>query len=229
MLNIMKTRTEKVADIFRKKNTFELAFKKKLKSIKPEQLNQELLKYNSSKEEFFENYALVKGNFMRDIDYLKQLENTLLIKTKEFNTYKLEILYDFEEMNQQTYDAYEKEINELKQKKDRVIIQNKKKIMERNEKINQIKNEIKNVMDQYNSAETLDEKKVFYTEIIEYKKEIFEITEKYLEIIPVITDSYNYSTLIIDYNPIKENEKDLDKLELNLGENVELEELEQLE
>ena len=53
--------------------------------------------------------------------------------------------------------------------------------------------------------------------------------QKYLEIIPVITDSYNYSTLIIDYNPIKENEKDLDKLELNLGKNVELEELEQLE
>jgi hypothetical protein len=80
-----------------------------------------------------------------------------------------------------------------------------------------------------NDADTMDEKKVFYTEIIHYKKEIFEITEKYLEIIPVITDSYNYSTLIIDYNPIKENEKDLDKLELNLGKNVELEELEQLE
>ena len=225
----MKTRTEKVADIFRKKNTFELAFKKKLKSIKPEHLTQELLNYNSSKEEFFEKYALVKGNYMRDIDYLKQLENTILLRTKEFNTYKLEVLYDFEEMNQDTYDAYEKEINDLKQKRDRAIIQNKKKIMERNERINQIKNEIKNVMIQMNNADTMDEKKILYKEIIQYKKEIFEITEKYLEIIPVITDSYNYSTLIIDYNPIKENEKDLDKLELNLGKNVELEELEQLE
>jgi hypothetical protein len=225
----MKTRTEKVADIFRKKNTFELAFKKKLKSIKPEHLTQELLNYNSSKEEFFEKYALVKGNYMRDIDYLKQLENTILLRTKEFNTYKLEVLYDFEEMNQDTYDAYEKEINDLKQKRDRAIIQNKKKIMERNERINQIKNEIKNVMIQMNDADTIDEKKILYKEIIQYKKEIFEITEKYLEIIPVITDSYNYSTLIIDYNPIKENEKDLDKLELNLGKNVELEELEQLE
>ena len=225
----MKTRTEKVADIFRKKNTFELAFKKKLKSIKPEHLTQELLNYNSSKEEFFEKYALVKGNYMRDIDYLKQLENTILLRTKEFNTYKLDVLYDFEEMNQDTYDAYEKEINDLKQKRDRAIIQNKKKIMERNERINQIKNEIKNVMIQMNDADTMDEKKILYKEIIQYKKEIFEITEKYLEIIPVITDSYNYSTLIIDYNPIKENEKDLDKLELNLGKNVELEELEQLE
>ena len=215
----MKTRTEKVADIFRKKNTFELAFKKKLKSIKPEQLTQELLNYNSSKEEFFEKYALVKGNYMRDIDYLKQLENTILLKTKEFNTYKLEVLYD----------VYETEINDLKQRKDRVIIQNKKKIIERNERINQIKNEIKNVMIQMNDADTINEKKVFYTEIIHYKKEIFEITSKYLEIIPVITDSYNYSTLIIDYNPIKENEKDLDKLELSLGKNVELEQLEQLE
>ena len=225
----MKTRTEKVADIFRKKNTFELAFKKKLKSIKPEQLTQELLNYNSSKEEFFEKYALVKGNYMRDIDYLKQLENTILLKTKEFNTYKLEVLYDFEEMNKQLYDVYETEINDLKQRKDRVIIQNKKKIIERNERINQIKNEIKNVMIQMNDADTINEKKVFYTEIIHYKKEIFEITSKYLEIIPVITDSYNYSTLIIDYNPIKENEKDLDKLELSLGKNVELEQLEQLE
>ena len=166
---------------------------------------------------------------MRDIDYLKELDNTILLKTKEFNNYKLEVLYDFEEMNQQIYDTYEKEINELKQKRDRHIIQNKKKIMERNEKINQIKNEIKLVVDQMNAAETLEEKKVFYSELIHYKKEIFEITQKYLEIIPVISDNYTFSTLIIDYNPIKENEKNLDSLELSLGANVNLEEIEQLE
>jgi hypothetical protein len=225
----MKTRTEKVANIFRKKNTFELAFKKKLKSIKPDQLTQELLNYNATKEEFLAKYSLIKGNYMRDIDYLKELDNTILLKTKEFNNYKLEVLYDFEEMNQQIYDTYEKEINELKQKRDRHIIQNKKKIMERNEKINQIKNEIKLVVDQMNAAETLEEKKVFYSELIHYKKEIFEITQKYLEIIPVISDNYTFSTLIIDYNPIKENEKNLDSLELSLGANVNLEEIEQLE
>jgi hypothetical protein len=125
----MKTRTEKVANIFRKKNTFELAFKKKLKSIKPDQLTQELLNYNATKEEFLAKYSLIKGNYMRDIDYLKELDNTILLKTKEFNNYKLEVLYDFEEMNQQIYDTYEKEINELKQKRDRHIIQNKKKNM----------------------------------------------------------------------------------------------------
>ena len=225
----MKTRTEKVANIFRKKNTFELAFKKKLKSIKPDQLTQELLNYNATKEEFLAKYSLIKGNYMRDIDYLKELDNTILLKTKEFNNYKLEVLYDFEEMNQQIYDTYEKEINELKQKRDRHIIQNKKKIMERNEKINQIKNEIKLVVDQMNAAETLEEKKVFYSEWINYKKEIFEITQKYLEIIPVISDNYTFSTLVIDYNPIKENEKNLDSLELSLGANVNLEEIEQLE
>ena len=225
----MKTRTEKVADIFRKKNTFELAFKKKLKSIKPDQLTQELLNYNATKEEFLEKYSLVKGNYMRDIDYLKELDNTILLKTKEFNNYKLEVLYDFEEMNQQIYDTYEKEINELKQKRDRDILQNKKKIMKRNEKINQIKNEIKLVLDQMNTAETLQEKKVFYSELINYKKEIFEITQKYLEIIPVVSDNYTFSTLVIDYNPIRENEKNLDNLELTLGANVNLEEIEQLE
>ena len=225
----MKTRTEKVANIFRKKNTFELAFKKKLKSIKPDQLTQELLNYNATKEEFLAKYSLIKGNYMRDIDYLKELDNTILLKTKEFNNYKLEVLYDFEEMNQQIYDTYEKEINELKQKRDRHIIQNKKKIMERNEKINQIKSEIKIVVDQMNAAETLEEKKVFYSEWINYKKEIFEITQKYLEIIPVISDNYTFSTLVIDYNPIKENEKNLDSLELSLGANVNLEEIEQLE
>ena len=225
----MKTRTEKVADIFRKKNTFELAFKKKLKSIKPDQLTQELLNYNATKEEFLAKYSLVKGNYMRDLDYLKDLDNIILLKTKEFNNYKLEVLYDFEEMNQQTYDAYEKEINELKQKRDRHILQNKKKIMMRNEKINQIKNEIKLVLDQMNAAETLQEKKVFYSELINYKREIFEITQKYLEIIPVVSDNYTFSTLVIDYNPIQENEKNLDNLELSLGANVNLEEIEQLE
>jgi TRAP-type C4-dicarboxylate transport system substrate-binding protein len=58
--------------------------------------------------------------------YIKELENKILIKTKEFNTYKLEVLYDFEEMNQQVYDTYEKEIGELTQKKDKIIIGNKK-------------------------------------------------------------------------------------------------------
>ena len=229
MLNIMKTRSEKVADIFRKKNTFELAFKKKLKSIKPEQLTQELLNYNSAKEDFLVKYSSIKGNFMRDIDYLKELDNNILIKSKEFNTYKLEVLYDFDEMNQQTYDDYEKEIMELIQKKDRIVIQNKKLMIKRNDKINQIKNEIKNIMDQMNRAETLEEKKVFYAEVINYKKEIFDITKQYLEIIPIITNSYNYSTLIKDYNPIKENEKNLDTMDLSLGENVNLKELEELE
>ena len=225
----MKTRSEKVVDIFRKKNTFELGFKKKLKSIKPEQLRQELLNYNSTKEEFFEKYSLVKGNYMRDIDYLKEIDNMIIIKSKEFNTYKLEVLYDFEEMNQQTYDAFEKEITALKQKRDKQIINNKKKIIERTDRINQTKNEIKGIMEQMNSAETIEEKKAFYSEIITYKKEIFETTEKYLEIIPIITDSYKYSTLIIDYNPIQENEKNLDTIDLSLGANVNLEEMEQLD
>lgn len=225
----MKTRTEKVENLFRKKNTFELAFKKKLKSIKPEQLTQELLNFNSNVEEYFVRYSLLKGNFMRDIDYIKELENKILIKTKEFNTYKLEVLYDFEEMNQQVYDTYEKEIGELTQKKDKIIIGNKKLIIKRNEKINQIKNEIKNSIEQMNNADTLAEKKVFYTEIITYKKEIFDITKQYLEIVPVMSENSKLSTLIIDYNPIKENEKNLDNMELSLGENINLEELEQLD
>ena len=199
----MKTRTEKVENLFRKKNTFELAFKKKLKSIKPEQLTQELLNFNSNVEEFYIKYSLLKGNFMRDIDYIKELENKILIKTKEFNTYKLEVLYDFEDMNQQIYDTYEKEINELNQKKDKIIIGNKKVILKRNEKINQLKNEIRTSTDQMNKADTLEEKKVFYTEIITYKKEIFDITKQYLEIIPVMSENSKLSTLIIDYNPIK--------------------------
>lgn len=225
----MKSRTEKVADIFRKKNIFELAFKKRLKTIKPEQLTQELLNYNSTKEDFFVKYSGVKGNYMRDIEYLKELDNKILLKAKEFNTYKLEVLYDFEEMNQQMYDGYQKDINDLEAKRDRIIIQNKKIIMDRNEKINQLKNEIKNAIEQLNGADTLEEKKVFYSEIINYKKEVFDITKKYLEVIPVISDTSKLSTLIIDYNPIKENEKNLDNIDLSLGENVELEEMEQLD
>jgi hypothetical protein len=80
-----------------------------------------------------------------------------------------------------------------------------------------------------NKADTLEEKRVFYSEIMNYKKDIFDNKKKYLEIIPIISDNFTYSTLVFDYNPIKENEKNLDNIDLNLGENVHLEEMENLD
>ena len=122
----MKTRTEKVNELFRKKQAVELSIKKKLKTIKPDLLIQELQLYNEKLTEFEESYGLLKGNFINSNKYIEVLEDKIKKLYNEFNTYKLNVLYDFEEMNKETYDNYEKKIQELKERKNKII---KKKII----------------------------------------------------------------------------------------------------
>ena len=222
----MKSRNEKVNELLKQKQKFEIKFKKTIKTVKPEQKNEELKKFREAIEEYTSKYELLKGTFMRDIDYIKMVETKLLEKYKEFNTYKLEVLYDFEDMDQTTYDAYEKEILTLKQQKDKIILKNKKDIDDEYKTIQKIKREIKERLNEYPES-SKEEQKQLYKEIIEKKKQIFEMKQLYMDIIPIYNDTKVLSTIITNYNPIKD--LNLNTLELKVGENVNLEELEVLE
>jgi hypothetical protein len=218
----MKSRSEKVDELLKQKQKLEVKFKKSIKSIKPEQKNEELKKFSAAVDDYTSKYELLKGTFMRDLDFIKMINVKLLEKYKNFNTYKLEVLYDFEEMKQETYDMYEKEIADLKQQKDKIILKNKKELNDENAIIEKLKREIKERYDEYPES-SKEEQKQLYIEIIEKKKEIFKIKNKYIDIIPVQDNTHMLSTIFIDYNPIKDI--NINSLELKLGENVELSDL----
>ena len=218
----MKSRSEKVNELLKQKQTLESKFKKSIKSIKPEQKNEELQKFSAKVDEFTSKYELLKGIFLRDLDFIKMINTKLLEKYKEFNTYKLEVLYDFEEMKQESYDSYEKEISELKQQRDKIILKNKKELNEENSVRDKLKAEIKERIDEYPDS-SKEEQKQLYKEILERKKEIFEIKVKYIDIIPVQDNTKMLSTIYIDYNPIRDI--NINSLELKVGETVSLTEI----
>jgi hypothetical protein len=216
----MKSRSEKVNELLKQKQKLEVKFKKSIKSIKPEQKNEELKKFSSAVDDYTSKYELLKGTFMRDLDFIKMINTKLLEKYKEFNTFKLEVLYDFEEMKQETYDGYEKEISDLKQQRDKIILKNKKELNDENSIIEKLKREITERKNEYPES-SKEEQKQLYKEIIERKKEIFEIKNKYMDIIPVQDNTHMLSTIYIDYNPIKDI--NINSLELKVGEISELE------
>jgi hypothetical protein len=219
----MKKRIEKVEDLFRKKQAYETSIKKKIKSMNQEDRKKALDDFNSTIGTFMDNYRIIKGNYMRDLDYLNELDNNILLKYKEFNTYKLNVLYDLEMMNQEMYDSFDKDIAELKSHREKIIIKNKKSIIEQNDKIDKINKEIsERFIDMVDSNK--EEKKLYYSEIIERKKLIFDITKPYIDNVPILDDdNILLSTLIYDYNPIHKYEINLNSLDLKMGTKVSLE------
>jgi len=232
----MKPRIEKINNLFRKKQSTEITIKKKIKSSKSDNKLAEIEKLNKLQEEFETKYDVIKGNFMSYLDYLHDLDNQIVLKNKEFNSYKLNVLYDFEEMKTETYDKLEKELEKLKQDRTKIIIKHKKKINEKKELIDKLNMEINDRLLELKDINK-EEKKINYKEIMERKKAIFDIKQTDMSIIPVIFNKELFSnestkplsTLIIDYNPIKEYEIDLNSLQIQLGNNINLKDLEELE
>ena len=129
--------------------------------MKQEDRVQALSDYNSVKDDFMTNYKIIKGNYKRDIDYLNDLEESITSKYKEFNTYKLNVLYDLEIMNKEIYDRFEKDIQDLKSQKEKIIIKHKKEILEKNDKIDKINREIsERFLDMVNGNK--EEKQIYY-------------------------------------------------------------------
>ena len=225
----MKKRIEKVETLFRKKQAYEISIKKKIKTMKQEDRAQALTDYNGVRDDFMINYKIIKGNYKSELNYLNNLEETILSKYKEFNAYKLNVLYDLDVMNQELYDTFEKDIQDLKRQKEKIIIKHKKTILDKNDKIDKINREIsERFIDMVDSNK--EEKKIYYSEIIERKKLIFDIHKENIDIIPVYNDSQLQSTIITDYNPIHKYEINLNNVDLSVGSNVDLEEaIEELE
>jgi dGTP triphosphohydrolase len=225
----MKKRIEKVESLFRKKQAYEISIKKKIKTMKQEDRAQALTDYNGVRDDFMINYKIIKGNYKSELNYLNDLEETILSKYKEFNAYKLNVLYDLDVMNQEVYDTFEKDIQDLKSQKEKIIIKHKKTILDKNDKIDKINREIsERFIDMADSNK--EEKKIYYSEIIERKKLIFDIHKENIDIIPVYNDSQIQSTIITDYNPIHPYEINLNNVDLSLGSKVDLEEsIEELE
>ena len=225
----MKKRIEKVETLFRKKQAYEISIKKKIKTMKQEDRAQALTDYNGVRDDFMINYKIIKGNYKSELNYLNNLEETILSKYKEFNAYKLNVLYDLDVMNQELYDTFEKDIQDLKTQKEKIIIKHKKTILDKNDKIDKINREIsERFVDMADSNK--EEKKIYYSEIIERKKLIFDIHKENIDIIPVYNDSQIQSTIITDYNPIHKYEINLNNVDLSIGSNVDLEEaIEELE
>jgi hypothetical protein len=225
----MKKRIEKVETLFRKKQAYEISIKKKIKTMKQEDRAEALTDYNGVRDDFMINYKIIKGNYKSELNYLNDLEETILSKYKDFNAYKLNVLYDLDVMNQEVYDTFEKDIQDLKRQKEKIIIKHKKTILDKNDKIDKINREIsERFVDMADSNK--EEKKIYYSEIIERKKLIFDIHKENIDIIPVYNDSQLQSTIITDYNPIYPYEINLNNVDLSVGSNVDLEEaIEELE
>jgi hypothetical protein len=137
---------------------------------------------------------------------------------EEYNDFKLEILYEHTnsgEFQLKEIEQYEARIEGLKQLKLKHILKISKKSDQVNEVINDIKIKISERQQEYNETDDIEEKKKIYTETLELKLQIFELIRENISIVNIESttgDSVNkYSTLVIDYTPIKHNQKKIIK------------------
>ena len=152
--------------------------------------------------------------YMRDIYYLEQLNENIKNMNTKFNEYKYDVLYELTDMDEAVYDKFELDLTKLKEDRANYIRAQADKLTAEAE-YNDIYNlELKALMDSFNSAEK-DEKKDIYTDIIQLKKSKFDRI-KHLSMVKI--DGLN--TLVIDYLPIRYNQKKM--LAFNLGEREEI-------
>lgn len=168
-----------------------------------------------------------REKFIRDIDYYDRIIIELKEKWKVFTQYKYDILYELIEINQEQFDIYDAQINELKKKRDAYITRRSTKKDEDTAILESIKLQIKERMSEFKDAE-LEDQKELYSQVIELRKTIFEYLEPKLSII----EANGYKTLITHYNPIKGSQRNLKNLNVinnNVNIELELDELEDIE
>jgi hypothetical protein len=210
----MKAYKIELSHFFSVKKGEELRLQKTLKKKSFEEKKKIIEEYRASavlKKGTFtiEDHEFKREHFIRDIHYLEQLKRELEEKYLQFNKYKYDVLYELAEMNESEYDRLSAEIEEIKQKRDEVIHKKAAKqepIHEHNEKH---KNAIIKLMDKFNNPDTvLEDKKDYYRDIMKHKIAIFNIIKPHLTM--VSKDKTN--TLVIDYLPIRGNQRNMMKL-----------------
>jgi gas vesicle protein len=226
----MKRKIIDLDTFFNKKNTFEKKVFRQLKRFNTKEEKKTYLdEANIEKVDLHitdDDYNALRKKKISNAGYIQSLNDEITVKYNEFNQYKLDVLYDFELMDQTKYDALETEINSLKKTRDEFIIKQKKVLEDETKKIDGIKLQIKERVDEF-SESSKEEQKELYSQIITLKKDVFEFLKPKLSMVTIIPNTQifddmanvEFITLVTDYLPIHNNEQILNK---EVGSEVEL-------
>jgi hypothetical protein len=226
----MKRKIVDLDTFFNKKNTFEKKVFRQLKRFNTKEEKKTYLdEANIEKVDLHitdDDYNALRKKKISNAGYIQSLNDEITVKYNEFNQYKLDVLYDFELMDQAKYDALETEINSLKKTRDEFIIKQKKVLEDETKKIDGIKLQIKERVDEF-SESSKEEQKELYSQIITLKKDVFEFLKPKLSMVTIMPNTQifddmanvEFITLVTDYLPIHNNEQILNK---EVGSEVEL-------
>jgi hypothetical protein len=226
----MKRKIVDLDTFFNKKNTFEKKVFRQLKRFNTKDEKKTYLdEANIERVELHiteDDYNALRKKKISNTGYIQLLNDEITVKYNEFNQYKLDVLYDFELMDQSKYDALETEIKTLKKTRDDFIIKQKKALTDETNTIDGIKLQIKERVDEF-SESSKEEQKELYSQIITLKKDVFEFLKPKLSMVTIIPNTQifddmtnvEFITLVTDYLPIHNNEQILNK---EVGSEVEL-------
>ena len=226
----MKRKIIDLDTFFNKKNTFEKKVFRQLKRFTTKEEKKTYLdESNIEKVDLHiteDDYNALRKKKISNAGYIQSLNDEITVKYNEFNQYKLDVLYDFELMDQEKYDALETEIKALKKTRDDFIIKQKRVLADETKKIDGIKLQIKERLDEF-SESSKEEQNELYTQIITLKKDVFEFLKPKLSMVTIMPNTQifddmanvEFITLVTDYVPIHNNEQILNK---EVGSEVEL-------
>jgi hypothetical protein len=229
----MKRKIIDLDAFFNKRNTFE---KKVFRQLKRFNTKEEKKTYlddsNIEKIELHitdDDYNNIREKKTTNTVYIQKLTDEITAKYNEFNQYKLDVLYDFELMDQAKYDSLETEIKRLKKTRDDFIIKQKQILTEETKLIDSIKLQIKERLDEF-SESSKEEQIELYTQIINLKKNVFEFLKPKLSMVSIIPNTQifddmvnvEFITLVTDYLPIHNNEQKITENRVSELEEVEL-------
>ena len=107
----MKRKNIDLDTFFNKKKTFDKKVFRQLKRFNTKEEKKIYLdEANIEEKELHiteDDYNIIRQKRLSNAEYIKRLNDVITIKYNEFNQYKLDILYDFEIMDQSKYDALE--------------------------------------------------------------------------------------------------------------------------
>uniref|UniRef100_A0A6C0JPH5 Uncharacterized protein n=1 Tax=viral metagenome TaxID=1070528 RepID=A0A6C0JPH5_9ZZZZ len=209
-------------EFYSKKSAIDEKMKQKLKKATNVEKKKEVIEHSKQQlqedEVDEDDLKLLRQPFIRMVDYLKQLDDELKIVYERYNEFKLNILYEHtnsSETQLKEIEEYEAHIEGLKQLKLKYLLKITKKNDDINEVIKDIKIKISERQQEYNDSDDIEEKKKIYTETLELKLQIFELIRENISIVNIESNTNDvvskYSTLVIDYTPIKHNQKKLIK------------------
>ena len=224
----MKAYKQELTHFYSKKSDIDEKMKKNLKKTKGLDEKKEVIE--SSKQDREEEQVdeedlnLLRKHYIRMSDYLKQLDDKIAILYEKYNQFKLNILYENispHEGQLKDIEKFEADIEELKQLKIKTILKVNKKKEDMDELIKDFKIKISERQHEYNEAESIEEKKQIYTESVSLKLQLFEIFRENISIVHIDSKTDDivskYSTIVIDYTPVKKNQKKLtDKLQMGV-------------